>query len=263
MTVLDCTAAAAAAGVTAHILLSQSHRRHPLWDKRGVGWWVALVVLDMGVAVGLLLGVLGPVDNLDGAAGVARALAVGVVGPLGLRTPVRRTRIRGRSVVGGFTVIYDWMRIPMDQHLEERIIRLRREDRARVYDRMTAQGWTAPSFARRLEEHLGDLQHNRDPGDLSQITKSFVAALTVPTEPEQLLGLIKVAIEERFSGPIEDCSARPPTSTELQGPTGVLKKRRRKSDPAHLDPTVTPPASTTPRGPDEGEGDAPKSSPRG
>jgi hypothetical protein len=209
-------AACIVAGLAASIYLHQKHGRHPMGDERGVAvrWWTSLVALDIGVAAGLLTGTFTVVslEHLQGSAGVARGLAIGLFGPLALRSPVREVRIGGRSETVGITYLYDRARIFLERGLDERITRLRRADRKSVVEEIERTNWDSTSLRGRLDEHLDD-RKTLHPADRERIERKIISAMTLPAD-QRLSGLVKVILDERFTGLLDDLKAAAPTAKD-------------------------------------------------
>lgn len=204
-------AAAAAAVAASCVLLWNRHRRTPFGEKRAIAWWVAIAALDAFAAALCLAGIFGL--KVEGQSGVARAIVIGVLGPLALRSPVGTRRIRGRIEAVGPTLVYDLARKPMDQELDERMTRLKRKDVRKWRDALAATGWTSTIFASRLREHVADLPA-RDTRDVQRIEERIVAALTVPTEAGKMKALLNVALNEHFTGLLEMCAEEAPEAEE-------------------------------------------------
>ena len=218
MVALEYAVAALVAVAVSSALLWQRHRRGPFGERKATLWWAGVVALDAGVALLCFLGVFGLQGaDLEGTSGALRAAGIGALGPLGLRSPVGKRRIRGKSEAVGPTFVYDAVRVRMEQELEERMTRLRRRDRERRTAALEQQGWDASSFANRLDEHLTDLSDGTtwDPQDLQRLRTRCKATETVPFE-DRMKALLDIAIRERFTGLLEDCSERGPRKSDLR-----------------------------------------------
>jgi hypothetical protein len=212
--VVEYAAAVVAAAVVTIVLLAQRHGRGPFGEWKACAWWSAICLVDGLVAALCLAGVFGvKAAALHGTSGFARAVSIGLLGPLGLRSPVGKRRIRGRVESVGPTFIYDAARVPMEQALDERMTRLKRGDRNRWAKALADQGWDSNSFANRIAEHLEELD-NREERDLERIREQLQSALTMPDEPRKMKALINVAMKEHFSFVLQDCSERPPTKED-------------------------------------------------
>lgn len=200
MGVLAYAAALAAAGVVTSAVLWYKHGRNPFGDH-GVAlrWWVAVVAID-GIVAGLLLTgsfTMASLGQLGGLSGFARALAIGILGPLAIRSPIREVNIGGKPEKVGLTKIYDRVWIFCDRRLDGQITLLRRKDRQVILEDVQRQGWAPPFLAQRIEEHVSELRSIAKPEEeliVGQVTK----ALTFPTDVKRLLALIKVMLDERL-----------------------------------------------------------------
>lgn len=179
-----------------------------------MGWWFGLVLLDVFVAALLLTGAftLLSLSALQNTPGLVRGAFLGLFGPLALRSPVRRASIGGRPEQVGITYVYDRVRIWLDRGLDERITRLRRADRNRLREEVQQHGWDAATLRARLDEHPDELK-SAAPGDPERIRKAIRAAMTLPAK-DQMSALLKIALDERFTGVIDDLKTSQPTADD-------------------------------------------------
>lgn len=178
------------------------HGRHPFGDHGALAlrWWGAVVAIDWVVAALLLTGSLALVSlgQLSGLDGVARAIAIGILGPLGIRSPIREVDIGGKPEKVGLTTIYDKSWIYCDRRLDGQITLLRRKDRETVLADVQAQGWNPSALAGRIEEHVAELRSLTKP-EQDTMMKGAAGCLSLPTEGKQLSALIKVMMDERLN----------------------------------------------------------------
>lgn len=205
-------AIAAAAAVTS-IVLWYRHGRHPFGDShnRALIWWLAIVILDSLIAVLLLTGsiALASFDQLSNVGDIVRSVAIGILGPLGIRSPVREVSVGGKPEKVGITTVYDKVWIFCDRRLDEQLTLLRRSDREQILSDIRALGWTSTRLLNRLKEHVSEL---KSPSEVEK--KAIVAraeqVLTLPTEDKKLRALIVVMTDERLNSLIRYCRERGP-----------------------------------------------------
>lgn len=200
MGVLAYVAALAAAGVVTSTVLWYKHGRNPFGDH-GVAlrWWAAVVAIDGIVAALLLTGsfTLVSLGQLSGLNGFVRALAIGILGPLAVRSPIREVNIGGKPEKVGLTKIYDRIWIFCDRRLDGQVTLLRRKDRQIVLEDVQRQGWDPAGLAQRIEEHVTELRSLTNP-ERESIVEQVEKALTFPTDVKCLLALIKVMLDGRL-----------------------------------------------------------------
>lgn len=219
-------AAMATAFLMTSFILARQNERHPFGDSRfrAIWWWLGILILDVLVALIVVFAAFGhkkisgltqTFPDLHGTPAAIRGAVVGVLAPLAVRSPVRTTSIRGRKEPIGFTYVYDLIRVPMEQRLDERITRLRRGDREKVMSALTSQGWDPPSLRGSIELHVDDLRLPA-PEDRIRIRTSLKSAMTLPEEPKQMLALVKVMLAEHFTGLVDECKKRHPNDEDRQ-----------------------------------------------
>lgn len=208
--------AAIAALLATSFFLGNKHGRHPLGDekRKALWWWLGLIALDVLAAELIVTGAIGLSGGPDDWSGALRGAAVGILGPLSLRSPVRETPIRGRPEPIGFTYVYDRARIWLDDGLDERITRLRRADRQALEQEVQQQGWSDVPLLGLVNKHLTDVKRLRGvPAEQERIRTGMHKAFTLP-EGGRLPALIKIVLDERFSGVIDDLKARAPSEDD-------------------------------------------------
>lgn len=203
-------AAASAAFVTC-VELAYRQQRHPFGDRRhkALAWWAAVVTIDGIISVALLLGLVAtdavamPDDKLNS---LAKAAVLGILGPLALRSPIRKTKIDGEDEQVGITYIYDKVRYQALYALDERLVRLRRVDVRSIRVRWIAAGVQPQTVADELLRHLEEYRHL--PDDIrQQAADATTAALSFPTDEAQLEAIIKILRTYRFRSLIDHFSS--------------------------------------------------------
>jgi hypothetical protein len=194
-------AALAATVVVTSTVLWYKHGRNPFGDHGlALRWWVAVVAIDGIVAALLLTGslALASLGQLEGVDGIARGIAIGILGPLGIRSPIREVNIGGKPEKVGITTIYDRTWIYCDRRLDGQITLLRRKDREAILEDVQNQGWDPPRLAQRIEEHVSDLR-SLTKHEQELIIERTTGALSLPSDVKRLLALIKVMLDERLN----------------------------------------------------------------
>lgn len=184
--------------------LSYRHQRHPLGDRRSkaLGWWLLLALTDASIALGITFGLtefdvvqLSPNASLPD---WGKGLAIGIIGPLALRSPIRTKEIRSEDAPIGITYIYDIVRLYILFAVDERMVRLRRADVTNMRTRWMNEGLSpievADYLRRHIEEHPQLQQHSKE-----EANESVRQCLTLPAEEQQMDALIKLLRANRFS----------------------------------------------------------------
>ena len=214
-----CTTAAV---IVTSVELAFRNQRHPFGDKnfKAVGWWLAVSIIDAAVGLLMLAGVVG-VEILDpsavsGTNKVLQGIVVGALGPLALRSPVRRTQIHDQEAQAvGITYFYDLARLRAIYALDERFVCLKRRDVVIIKDAWRCQGLDSRLVAASLHRHLNDHPHLAD----DQRDRIFAAAansLTLPGEDQCMTALIKLIRQERFSSLVDELNSYEPGSIQLE-----------------------------------------------
>jgi hypothetical protein len=141
--------------------------------------------------------------QLNGLGGIARAIAIGILGPLAIRSPIREVDIGGKPEKVGLTKVYDRIWIYCDRRLDGQITLLRRKDREAILKDVQHQGWDPQRLAQRIEEHVGELRSLAKP-EQELIIEGTMKALSLPTDVKQLLALIKVMLDERLDSLVRE-----------------------------------------------------------
>jgi hypothetical protein len=191
--------------------LANKHGRHPFGDRRALIWWCLIGLADVLVAGLALVGGIATsgVDGLQ-AFGFLGWIVIGILIPLGLRSPVRQVRVGGQLEAVGLTEYYDRFRIQCDRRLDDRITSLRRNDRLKVREAIESQGWTANQIAAKVPEHLRELR-TRSTTERAKIEKSIKSALSFPAEKDRLDGLLKIMGDEGLRSVIDEMKSTPPS----------------------------------------------------
>jgi hypothetical protein len=130
---------------------------------------------------------------------------VGLTGPLALRSPVRKSEVKGRESPMGITYLYDVARLYSLYALDERMTRLRRRDVSEMRQNWITLGWTSEVVAEEVSGHLQDYSR-LDDALKSRITEEVGNALTLPQEDQRIDSLIKLLRRERFRSLIDHFS---------------------------------------------------------
>lgn len=199
--------------IVTSVELTLRTQRHPFNDRRSkaVGWWAAIVGIDTLIGFVILFGlvkssVIAP--NLpDGTSGWLSGIVIGVLGPLALRSPVRKSKFRDTEVAVGITYIYDAVRVFSLYALDERMVRLKRKDVSQIREFWKAARLNPFDLVEELRAHLGE--HERMEDDTKQrIGNELTNLLTIPGEDQQFDMLIKLMRRERLKAMMDDFSAR-------------------------------------------------------
>lgn len=205
-------AGVASLAVTTLELLYRNQR--PPWGDRkskAVGWWLAVLAIDVAVAIAMIWGLVAadvlnrkPTSQAPG--WVVPAL-VGALGPLSLRSPIRRREIAGQESGVGITVLYDVARVSALYALDERLTRLRRRDVSQMGSRWHEAGLEPEVIAIEIREHIWD--HPRLSEEQRERIESGVSTcMSFPTDIAQLEALIKLLRSERLSSLIDEFDER-------------------------------------------------------
>ncbi len=165
MSVAQYVVSAAAGGSVTCVELSFRSQRHPFGDRRmkAVGWWVTVAALDSGIACAMLAGAVGA-KLIDPASAnqsnqIIQAILVGALGPLALRSPVRKAKVKEQESTIGITYIYDIARLYGMYALDERFVRLKRNDVQKTRVQWKLRGLDSRKVAVAIRRHLDD--HDR------------------------------------------------------------------------------------------------------
>ncbi|MFJ9780651.1 hypothetical protein ACIRSS_13775 [Amycolatopsis sp. NPDC101161] len=165
-----------------------------------------MVLVDYIAASLLMLGYakVAAVDNVTkgNVSEIVAGLAVGLLGPLALRSPVKRSEVKGKSVSVGFTYLYDVARLNAVFALDERMVRLRRQDLNVIRGRWMAAGLLPAGIAEEVVRHAKEMP-SIDEADKKRIGKEVASVLTLPDEEEKFNMLITILRNERFRSIID------------------------------------------------------------
>jgi hypothetical protein len=205
------SACLAACAVT-NVELLYRNQRHPFHDKRmkAVGWWVSVVAIDVLIAGALVAGLIQ--TNLIQPPTVTNSqvwvtgFLTGLLGPLALRSPIRKKQINEQEVSVGITYVYDIVRLNALYALDERLVRLRRRDVSELRESWKAKGIDPDAIATEIRLHLDD--HARLPNESKdRIIDQITNVMTLPYEDDRIDGLIKILRAERFKSLMDDFNA--------------------------------------------------------
>jgi hypothetical protein len=191
--------------------LANKHGRHPFGDRRAFGWWFLIGLADAVIAALALAGGIASTGT-DGLAalGILGWVVIGVLIPLGLRSPVRKVRVGAQLEAVGLTEYYDRFRIKCDRRLDDRITSMRRDDRLKVQAKVEANGWSPDRVAALIPKHLKELR-SRSATEQARIEKSVTSALSFPNENERLDGLLKIMFDEGLRSLIDEIRSGSPS----------------------------------------------------
>lgn len=193
--------------------LSFRNQRHPFRDKRSkaVCWWCVIAIIDGLVSLAVLAGLTASnvVSKVpSGSPPFVLGIVVGILGPLALRSPVRKSEVKGQESPVGITYVYDIVRLYSIYALDERMTRLKRRDVSDMRRKWAALGVTAEIVAGEIQAHLKD--HDQLADDVKvRVAGEVENALTIPEEDQRLDMLIKIVRKERFRSLIDYFSSSP------------------------------------------------------
>lgn len=213
MSAVTLLALSSCSTVVTCVELSYRNQRHPFGDRhfKALLWWVTLVAIDAGIGIAILFGVvavkLGNWPNNSLASGIWLGILIGILGPLGLRSPVKNSNVGNKRAEVGITYVYDLIRLNALFALDERFVRLRRRDVALRREHWKSLGICIDDIVNEFNRHLDD--HVRMSTDhREQIREKIRIALTVPDEDTQMNGLIKLMKAERLNSLIDEFDCR-------------------------------------------------------
>lgn len=204
--------AATAAFLVSTVELAFRNQRHPFGDLRNkaLWWWIVVAATDAAVAVLVNLGFTGaaglPKSNAQGNPLIA-AVLVGVLGPLALRSPIRKKEVAGRETGVGITYVYDVIRLASLRALDERLVRLRRLDVDKRCATWTGAGILPEEVWVAIEAHVEEYQQ-LEPGAREEILSGVAVCQSFPTDAQQMESLIKLMRQNRLQSLIDEFSAR-------------------------------------------------------
>jgi hypothetical protein len=227
----DYVIACATAGVVSWIDLLTEHRRHPFGDWRTIRWWFPIVVLDMSVAAALVAGGHVRIDTSDAATTTVTGtwFLAGALGPLGLRRPIVRVpaswqRYWGGKQRVGLTYVYDFVRIWLDQALDDAVGTLRRHDKKVIVSEVFANEWAPIDMACQVWDHVEEL-HTLETFDRQAIAVRLTAALDSPPSDEKAASaILAIIFEWRFRSLIDDMKKEPPDEMTIRMHTEQIKR---------------------------------------
>ena len=195
------------------IELLYRNQRHPFGDRRqkAAAWWFGVVALDCVLAGLMLIGLiktgsLGLSTTDDSPSWVVAAL-IGVLGPLALRSPIRKAEVQGRDSSVGITFVYDIARLYALYALDERIVRLRRRDVTQMRTEWIHAGLIPTLIAHEIRAHVAE--YNRmDDMSRERIQLQSMTCLSFPDEDDQMEALIKLLRAERLGSLVDEFSLR-------------------------------------------------------
>ena len=180
------------------------NQRHPFGDRlnKALFWWLLLALLDAALAMAIVAGVaeadilaLAPEAELPS---WWQGVIIGAVGPLALRSPIRTKKIRNEDAPIGVTYVYDIARIYIFFAVDERMVRLRRSDVTDLRVRWITGGVIVADVAEYLRKHVEE-HPQLSLEAKEEVSEAVGQCQTLPTEEQQMDGLIKLLRSRRFS----------------------------------------------------------------
>jgi hypothetical protein len=152
---------------------------------------------------------------VGGLSGIVRAAAVGVLGPLSLRSPVLEEKeVKGVTYNIGFTYIYDFFWRDYHRNLDTVMSSLRVSDRTKALQDLKANGWTAEVLAERLRVHIAALT-TRDDQEKADLDFRIAAALSDPDEDQKLRSIIELVRVEKLGSILASCRKVRPAGPDV------------------------------------------------
>lgn len=181
------------------------------------------MAVDILVAVGAV-GVAS--ETGSGSAGdVIGWTVIGLVAPLGLRSPVYKDReLFGRQVDVGFTYVYDIGRTFLVVKLDQRMAILRIQRRSKRLKQIKDRGWTYGSLLVFIEHFVEELHLTSETEKESILTKAYLPR-GFEDDDRALSGLVKVVIDYGTAMADHPCR-NAPSDTELTGAADAEQRAR-------------------------------------
>jgi hypothetical protein len=202
-------AAAVCAAVVTSVQLAFRHQRSPLGRRRwrALGWWMLLIAID--AVVGIVAVKLASETGHHSAGDFAGWITIGVLAPLGLRSPVWRKRlIANREVEPGLTVVYDatrtWCAVGLDDQMGE----IRRRHRDHRVQQVVGQGWHDGEILAAIEGHLDQFK-DTPAAEVRRIRETAYLALT-GDDDTHVTGLVQALISSRLTALLKRMCTEPP-----------------------------------------------------
>lgn len=172
-----------------------------------------MVAIDVTIGIAILFGIvsvkLAGSSEIDLAKGIWLGIILGILGPLALRSPVKKTQINNKEATVGITYVYDLARVNALYALDERFVRLKRRDVTLRRERWQSCGIDVDEIASEFNRHIDD--HERMAEDRrAEIRASMENILTLPNEDLRMNGLIKLMRTARFTSLIDEFDSRVP-----------------------------------------------------
>lgn len=224
MNVWSYLACGSAAVVVTSIELACRNQRHPFGDRKfkAAGWWLAVAIIDVAVALLTLAGAVS-IEILDPSVvsnsnKILQGIAVGVFGPLALRSPVRKTQVHDHDTQVGVTYVYDVARLYAAYALDDRFVQLKRRDVVAMKGAWLRRGLDSRLVAAAIQRHLND--HERlEVNQRERVVKAVENSLTLPSEDQCMIALIKLIRQERFASLVDELGSYELGSIEIEEPT--------------------------------------------
>jgi hypothetical protein len=179
---------------------------------KALRWWVAVAALDAGI--GALAVLFASHAGGGGAGAVAGWVIIGVLVPLGLRSPVWRKRtVRRLEIEPGLTVVYDVVRGWMCYGLDIRMRGIERDRRHGICTRITANEWGASALLAAAEDCINEMR-TMTPDQRTAAKADFYLQFTHDSDQPRVEGLIDVLRRHRLSNVLDRAMGGPPDPNE-------------------------------------------------
>jgi hypothetical protein len=200
--------ATAGALVVTNLELAFRSGRHPFGDskQKALGWWLAVAFIDSCVAALLAAGITALPASVEipqaGGGNATLPALMGVLGPLALRSPIRRAAIDDRESPIGITYLYDVVRVKALYALDDRMTWLVRSDVRRTCAQLVEAGHSPSALAKVIREHAAD--HRGLDGTQRDAVEASVSEVLALPPRLQMSALIKVARKYRFKAVLDN-----------------------------------------------------------
>lgn len=191
--------------------------RGPFGNSTAIWWWCTLLFCDSVVAALMLGGaslIAVPIAASE-PSGLWRAAAIGILGPLSLRSPVfEEKEVKGETYNIGFTYIYDYFWRDYHRNLDVAMSSLRINDRTKLLGEIQANGWTAEMIARRIRDHISALVTWSDLEKQDFGHRVDAVMDNSDLEGDKLRGLVEIVRSAKLNPILTPCRKNPPTTAD-------------------------------------------------
>jgi hypothetical protein len=202
------------------------------WRVKSIGWWLSIGVLDASVAVG---GVAVASRTGSGSAGdLVGWFGIGMLAPLGLRSPVRKSReVFDKELSPGVTYVYDVGRHWLASGLDEHMTNVRRWYRQSVSRQVVGQGWSYGTLLAAIEQHCIDRRQKGD-AERAKINQSAYLAYDPTEDLEGINGLVRVLMVEKLHGLLADVRQRGPSDEDQRRSVHAIERAVQHNEHAEV-----------------------------